>query len=109
MKIAVTSSNGIHIDTHFGKATRIYIFQIQNNQVRFLEKRETDKYASNNPKHAFRKEAFLKVYETIKDCSVLYTREIGQVPAQRCETLGITVKRSEGEISRVLYSGIGNL
>jgi nitrogen fixation protein NifX len=102
MKIAITSSDGKHIDTKFGKAEKVYVFGVIDKEIRFIEKRETHRYYSPRPKNSFRKEAFENAYEAVKDCSILYTQKIGDIAAQRFTTLGIKVKQAEGSIMEVL-------
>lgn len=102
MKVAVTSTNGKSIDTHFGKADIIYVYDVKNKDVKFIEKRNVDKYCSDNPLHAFRPDDFDKVYQAIADCKILYTQKIGAVPAEKCRSLGLKVNQAEGEIKTVL-------
>ncbi|MGD2034407.1 MAG: NifB/NifX family molybdenum-iron cluster-binding protein [Bacteroidales bacterium] len=101
MKIAITSSNGIAIDTEFGKAKSIYVYSLENDRIRLLEKRKTSKFSINNPHQAFSRNSFERVYETIKDCDITYTRRIRDIPSQRCKLLGIKIKQAEGDINKI--------
>ncbi|MGD2034406.1 MAG: NifB/NifX family molybdenum-iron cluster-binding protein [Bacteroidales bacterium] len=102
MKIAVTSTDRKHVDTHFGKADTVYVFHIDRSGIKYLEKREIEKYCSDNPLHAFRAKEFDKVYEVIADCEALYTQKIGVIPARMCRVLGLKVFQTEGEILSVV-------
>lgn len=102
MKIAVTSSDGKNIDRHFGKAETIYVFDIDATGIKCLEKRDIDKYCSEDPTHTFRAEEFDKVYQAILDCKILYTEKIGLAPAEKCRSLGIEVKQMKGRIISVI-------
>jgi predicted Fe-Mo cluster-binding NifX family protein len=106
MKIAVSSSNGKTINTHFGKAKTFYVFEMTDGNIQYLEKRKTDTYCNSDPMHAFRKADFDKVYQVIADCDVLYTKKIGAMPAQKCKTLGLKVIQTEGEILACLNEGV---
>ncbi len=102
MKIAVSSTDGKNIDTHFGKAKSFFVFEFANNQLSLVEQRSTGNYCSDLPKHAFRKDEFQRVYEVIKDCQVLYTLKIGDVPAEKFRSLGMEVRQCEGLISKAI-------
>lgn len=41
MKVAVVSSDGKVINQHFGKASRFLIFEVNCDEIRFIEVRET--------------------------------------------------------------------
>ena len=101
MKIAVTSSDGENIDTHFGKAETVYVFEFQKSNLKLLEKRDIEKYCSEVPGHTFRNEEFQKVFDAISDCNVLYTKKIGKTPAEKCRSQGIEIKELDGKISTI--------
>lgn len=102
MKIAVTSSDGENINSHFGKTDTIYVFDIDNMGIKFLEKRNIEKYSNKDPKHTFRADEFNKVFQAIADCKALYTEQIGNVPAQKCRSLGIDVIQKKGKIVSII-------
>lgn len=102
MKIAITSSNGKVVDTEFGKAEKVYVYNLEDNQIQLLEKRQTNKFSIHNRGQAFSRNSFERVYETIKDCDVTYTQKIRDIPKQRCELLGIKIKQVEGDINKIL-------
>lgn len=102
MRVAVTSSNGKTINSHFGKAKTFFVYDIKDKEIIFLEKRSSPGYCSTNPKHAFRAEDFSKVAEVIEDCQALYTKQIGAVPAEKFKSMGIEVSQKEGEILAAL-------
>ena len=102
MKIAVASSDGKTIDTHFGKADKFYIYGVEKDHLKYLETRTAPSYADGSKRHSFRREAFANTFDTIKDCSQLYTVKIGDVPKSRLETLGLKVKVCEGRIEEAI-------
>ncbi|MBN1953289.1 MAG: hypothetical protein JW801_18935 [Bacteroidales bacterium] len=102
MRVAVSSTNGKTINSHFGKARTFYVYEIEGENIRFMEIRNTPSYASKDPLHAFRAEQFDKVLKVIGDCQAVYTKQIGAVPAEKLRSLGIRVTQAEGGILEVL-------
>lgn len=101
MKIAVTSNNGKDIDTHFGKAERILVYEITEDCSRLLEIRNIEKYCDPDPNHKFNKDKFEAIYEIISDCEKLYTQQIGEVPAGKLIDKGIIPGTLTGDISLI--------
>ena len=99
MKAAVCSSDGSHVDLHFGKTSVFYIFEIENGLKTMIGKRSIDKYSPSemylkegNESHEFDRQKFDKVYEVISDCGKIYTTSIGDVPKHKLEEKGIAVQ-----------------
>ncbi len=83
MKVAVCSSDGKNVDTHFGNAECFYIYEICGDRVINVDVRETEKYclgpdAPPDPEKMADK--IMVVKETLKDCSMLFTAKIGHAP-----------------------------
>lgn len=102
MKIAVTSSDGQHVDSYYKSADMIFIYDVIENEIKSVEKRKPIQYYGKNKNHRLNWSTFEKIYETIKDCKIFITQKIDKVPAQRFGLLGINVKQAEGEIERIL-------
>jgi predicted Fe-Mo cluster-binding NifX family protein len=102
MKVAITSSNGKAVDTDFWKAEKIYVFNLEDNQMKLLEKRHTNKFSIHNQNQSFGRNSFERVYETIKDCDITYTNRIRDISLQRCKHLGINIIQAEGDINKIL-------
>lgn len=99
MKVAICSSDGARVDTHFGKTTAFYIYDFKNQQKVVEEVRRVDKYSpikkeflEGSNQHPFLKERFDDLYNSIKDCEVVYTASIGEIPRRKLEELGIQVE-----------------
>ena len=101
MKIAITSTNGKTIDTHFGQATCFYIYDVHDRQAKFIEKRFTMGYCITKENHQFRKDRFDNVFNIIGDCLLLYTAKIGEVPLDALRERGMSVRIFEGKISEI--------
>ncbi len=95
MKIAVASSDGKVVDTHFGKAQHFFIFEFDEERTKFLEYRES----SIDP---IQKYQWHKSLGIIKDCDVVICSEIGMKAKIGLESIGIKVVKDEGSIKEVL-------
>ena len=107
MKIAVTSKDGAKVNQHFGKANSFLIYELTDKYISYIEKREVDSYCQNtngiavDPNHKFSVDRFALVYEKIKDCQVLYTQQIGDIPLEKLKELGIGVKLCNCKIESI--------
>ncbi|MBI5748531.1 MAG: dinitrogenase iron-molybdenum cofactor biosynthesis protein [Nitrospinae bacterium] len=89
MKIAVASSDGRIINQHFGHAERFLIFNVDGNQINFVEERKVEKYCSSDEDHLYDTNRLEKFYEVIKDCKFLLVCRIGTIPEKELEKRGI--------------------
>jgi len=98
MKAAICSSDGINVDMHFGKTNAFYIVEIDKKQVKHLEVREVKAFSNmqgfnfnSNPSHGFSNERFKQVLEQLKDCKLIFTVYIGEVPREKLREKDIKV------------------
>lgn len=98
MRIAVTSNDGITVNEHFGKAKGFYIFDIENGELKAIEKRHLTPYCQSendtmpDPDHKFSMDKLSVIYQSIKDCTTLYTKQIGEKPEKELKQMGLQVK-----------------
>lgn len=97
MKIAVTTTDGVSVNQHFGKASEFYIYNIKGNQVNFVEKRFAVSYCESDsttdePEHEYKPDRILGIFEILKDCDKLYTKQIGDKPLKGLIENGIIVQ-----------------
>lgn len=86
-KIAIASSDGIVVNSHFGKSRIFYIYQMSADvQIRFLEKRKVTPVCDGGNHDDEKLKANL---EKIKDCKYLLVSRIGEGAANMAESLGI--------------------
>ena len=104
MRIAVTSSDGKHIDRRYGDAEFIYVYRIYKGKLIFVDRRKTQIFFDRKGKYRMHGTKFEKVYDSIKDCSILVTKWIGANQAQRFKLFGIEVEQYEGEIEDLLVT-----
>ncbi len=104
MKIAIASTNNIYVDQHFGHAKEFYIYQLTNNQLKFIEKREVHPYCNreNCATHDFAKNRFDNVLNALIDCKKIYVSLIGNKPANELIKKGIEVEIYEGAIKDLI-------
>lgn len=101
MKIAITSNSGKIVDTHFGKAEMVMIYEISEKFVRLEEIRKIEKYSEDNPEHEFNQDKFDMVLSMISDCKKIYTQRIGETPANKLIEHGIVPMIVEGAIESI--------
>jgi predicted Fe-Mo cluster-binding NifX family protein len=101
MKLAFTSSNGIMVDTHFGKANMVYIYEIKRGGIYFRGTRKILNYSTTECIHYSNDERLKKIYKTIDDCEILYTAAIGDAPLSFFHDKGVQVETTRGTINSV--------
>ena len=101
MKIAVTSTDGKYVDTHFGHAHQFYIYTANCKGLKFIEVRESSAYCFTNDTHNFQDNRLDLVFSVIQDCDLLFTKKIGEVPCAKLEEKGIKVLQYRGLISEI--------
>lgn len=102
-KIAVASTDGIVVNSHFGRAEDFYIYQIdEQEQVSLLEKRSvTPVCEGGNHDHEKLKANLVR----LADCQYLLVSRIGNGAADMAESLGI----ESYEIPGIIGESIGEL
>jgi nitrogen fixation protein NifB len=85
----VASLEGALINQHLGEATRLLIFEKNNAGIQLVDTRET-------PEPGTGKQRWLRLAETLKDCSHLLVSGIGASPQEILEHEGIEILVTEG-------------
>lgn len=99
-RIAVVSTDGLNVDEHFGRAERFLIFDLED-QMLFVEERATETLSVGDPAHPFDPEKFGRIASLLKDCSKIYTTQIGATPAATLKALGIDTVVYGGAIADI--------
>ena len=103
MLIAVTSSEGIMVDTHFGKAGRFLVYLIEQDQVQLAHVVAVPAYCGGSgPGHSLMPEKLAAIARALGDCRVVVTAMIGDAPREELERLGITVHCLEAPVADVV-------
>ena len=100
-RVAVVSTDSVNVDDHFGMAEAFLIYDLSD-ELTFVEKRISEKLSVGDPNHPFDADKFNRVYETIKDCTSVYSTKIGEGPAKKLKELGIEPVVYEGAISGIM-------
>jgi len=103
MLIAVTTSNGIDVDTHFGKAERFLVYAVGTGEPLLQSEVAAPPYCSGNgPGHTLMPDKLAAIAAALGDCRVVVTAMIGEAPRDELERLGITVHCLEAPVHEVL-------
>ncbi len=84
---AVATKDGISINLHFGHADEFWIYEVDSQNVKLLEKRNVEKYCHGHTDVAG---VLDKIKITIKDCTTVLVAKIGDNPAEKLAAVGIT-------------------
>jgi predicted Fe-Mo cluster-binding NifX family protein len=99
-RIAAVSTDGRHVDEHFGKADRFLIFDLDD-QMTLVAERPTAALSVGDPDHGFDPDKFGRIAELLTDCSKVYVTKIGTVPADKLKALGIEPVIYRGAIADI--------
>lgn len=99
MRIAVASSDGIVINTHFGRAASFYIYERQGKVLQLLEKR-IGKPFCHFGEHE--ENELLDTVELLADCTMVYVLQIGRGAEEALLAKGIKPVIARGMIEQVL-------
>lgn len=98
-KIAVSSSDGKVVNRHFGRTEKFLIFEIDGDNIIFLETRE-NRPSCNNMDHS--EEGLLYSINLVKDCRVVLSVKIGTVAKIHFSKYGVDVLEYGGFIDEAL-------
>ncbi|MDP4094184.1 MAG: NifB/NifX family molybdenum-iron cluster-binding protein [Bacillota bacterium] len=99
VKVAVASSDGKFINSHFGRTKQFLIFTINNGKYEFLELRK------NVPACSFGEHTENGLAETVKlleDCNIVLASNIGLGAVEALQLKGIKAYSITGFIDQVL-------
>ena len=99
-RIAAASTDGLHVNEHFGKATRFLIYDVDD-QMSWIEDRPTESLSGEDPEHPFNADKFDRIASILKDCSKVYISRIGDTPAAKLKELGIEPVVYQGGIGDI--------
>ena len=95
-KVAAASSDGIVINRHFGRAERFLIFEVKDDELKYLETRNT------SPICSYQEHDDLKLEETINkliDCKYVLVARIGIGAENALNSKGIEAYEIPGVIT----------
>lgn len=99
--IAVSTSNGISVDTHLGRASYLAIYAWQEEKPRLIEKRDIS-VIRNAP------DRWNELANLLSDCFLLLTSRVGGKPLRSLTENGFLVEAVEGNVSEIVNSVFKN-
>lgn len=100
-RIAVVSSDGVHVDGHFGKADRFFIYDLEDAGPKLVQTRPSTPLSVNDPNHSFDADRFEAVYRVLQDCQKVYVIQIGDIPGAKLREKGIEPVVFSGPIATI--------
>ncbi len=89
LKFAVATKTGINIDQHFGHSEEFHIYDYSGGKIKFLEKRNVNKYCTGSAECDDHDDKIQKIIKTIKDCDAVLAMRAGTEPIKKLEANGI--------------------
>lgn len=103
MLIAVTTSNGIDVDTHFGKAERFLVYELATGTPVLKAEIMAPSYCSGSgPGHSLMPDKLAAIAQALGDCRVVVTAMIGDAPREELDRLGVDVITMAAPVAEVL-------
>lgn len=90
-KFAISSRSGINVDQHFGHAAEFYIYTYNNGKIRFLEKRNVEKYCTGILNCYDHEDKISKTIKAVNDCDAVLALRVGLEPRKKLEKAGIRI------------------
>jgi predicted Fe-Mo cluster-binding NifX family protein len=95
-KIAIASSDGVNINSHFNQADKFFIYEVTDENFRFIEDREIKKLFTHSESE------FDKIINLLSDCNAVFVSRLGVAAANYLLSSGLRVFESPYPISSVL-------
>ncbi|SDH51910.1 nitrogen fixation protein NifB [Vibrio xiamenensis] len=86
-RVAVATKGSQIIDTHFGHATGFDVYEIEGNDIRFVEHRKAEQYCHGESE--CREEQGETLFERLSDCDEVLSVRIGITPWKALEEHGV--------------------
>lgn len=103
MLIAVTSSDGVTVDTHFGKADRFLVYEVAGDEPVLSAEVEIPSYCGGvGPGHSLMPDKLATIARNLGECRVVVTAMIGEAPKAEMERLGVEVISLSGPVADLL-------
>lgn len=103
MLIAVTSSDGKQIDTHFGKADRFLVYAVGTGEPALLYEVQAPRYCGGTgPGHSLMPDKLAAIATGLGECRGVVTAMVGEAPRAEMERLGVEVVSLSGPVNDLL-------
>ncbi len=101
-RAAVASSDGAHVNLHFGHCQSFYIYEMNEGQIELREVRETEQFCTKESGHGKHNGVMEKFLFLLRDCQVILCESIGYPVATNFEKHGIRPYMLSGDIGEAL-------
>ena len=98
-RIAVASSDGIVVNSHFGRAGTFYIYKVEQQSIQFVEIRKVQPVCDGG-NHEDGK--LIETIEKLSDCKYLLVSRIGNAAATIAKSHGIDAYEIPDEITKAI-------
>ncbi len=106
IQVAVATKSGMIVDQHFGQASEFYVYEYQNGNAIFKEKRAVKKYCNGIEECDTSEDKMDLIIQTISDCNAVIAMRIGDAAKQILFQKGIhvltTIDRIESSVKRAV-------
>jgi nitrogen fixation protein NifX len=99
-RIAVVSTDRVHVNDHFGKAQRFLIYDV-GKTLTLVEERPAETLSVGDPDHPFDADKFGRIAALLHDCGKVYMTRIGEGPAAKLNAMGIEPVIFDGPIDAI--------
>lgn len=90
-RFAVATKSGMLVDCHFGQVDEFYIYESDGVNIRFIEKRNIDKYCEGKESCDDKAGKIEKILSAIDDCGTVIALRIGETPKKRLMAANINI------------------
>lgn len=108
-KFAIASKTGLNIDQHFGHATEFQIYSYEGGNIRYLEKRNVDKYCLGLEECYDHEDKIERIMKTIEDCNAVLALRAGMEPINKLGKRGIKVLQMYDSINEGIRKAVKEL
>lgn len=77
MRVAITSSNGNFVDQHFGKTTKLYVYDIKGGAFHLTSIREVEPFCGTREDDSTHTGIIELIEGRLEDCDTVVTARIG--------------------------------
>ncbi len=88
MKVPVVSSDGNAVNRYFGHASRFLIFEVDGDEIQFIEVREITPLCGSAD-YESKDDVLFRIISLIKDCEAVLCARIGRKPREELRKNGI--------------------
>lgn len=109
IRFAVASGNGYVVDLHFGHADELLIYDASPSGIRFVERRNVEKYCAGESSCDTTEDRMAQMIRTLADCRGVLVMRIGDAPRRTLEARGILVAMTCNRIDDAIRENYGVL